>query len=48
MAQEFIVTVKVTLVAMEEVKEGDVKEAVQDALDTFNGGTAEVIEIVEQ
>lgn len=46
--QEFIVIVKVTLGSMEAVKAGDVQEAVQEALDEFNGGTAQVIEITEQ
>ena len=46
--QEWIVTVKVTTNTFEEVRDRDVTEAVQEMLEDFDGGSAEVIDIIEQ
>ena len=48
MAQEWIVTVKVTTATVEDVRPLDVKEAVEELLEDFDGGTAQVIDVQEQ
>lgn len=46
--QVFMTVVKVTINTLEGVSPETVKEAIQEELDEFGGGTAEVISVVEE
>jgi hypothetical protein len=47
MAQQFKITVLITSGAVEEVSAEDVQESLQDVLDDFDGGTAEITNVIE-
>lgn len=46
--QDFIVTVKVKTNSLDTVSEEEVAEAIGQLLHDFDGGTADVVNVVEQ
>ena len=47
MTQEFFLTVRVVVNALSTVEEQDVRDALNDVLETFRGATAEVVDVID-